>query len=47
MNLDKFNQQIVAARQRTAALNQYARKSLVLQQELLIQAFEELYAALN
>lgn len=47
MNLDEFSQQLGAARQRVGLLNQYARKSLVLQQELLLGAFEELYAALE
>lgn len=47
MNLDEFYQQIQATRYRSAKLCQKARKALVQQQELLLESFEELYAALD
>ena len=47
MKLDDFYQQIRAARQRAGELYQRARYSLVQQQELLVEGFEELYTALE
>lgn len=47
MNLDEFYRQIPATRLRAAELYQRAGKSLVQQQELLVEGFEELYTALE
>ena len=47
MNLDEFFQQIGTARWRAAQLHSRSRKSFVQQQELLLEGFEELYAALE
>ncbi len=45
--MDDFYQQISAACQHVAQLHQHARKSLLQQHQLVVEAFEELYAAFN
>jgi PAS domain S-box-containing protein len=45
--MENFYQQIAAARQSTAQLNQRTRKSLLQQHELIVEAFEELYNVLD
>jgi PAS domain S-box-containing protein len=47
MNLDEFSEQIKVAHWRAATLNECARKSLLQQQNLVSESFEELYAALE
>ncbi|MBD1928501.1 PAS domain-containing protein [Trichocoleus sp. FACHB-90] len=47
MNFDEFFQDIKVAHWRAATLNEYARKSILQQQDLVLESFEELYAALE